>query len=71
MGGPTYRGWRLDGPLRELHRAVDRLRFDTLPALLTHQQRPAGMPLRRGRQQPCDGQPRLPDPTSTSEQARS
>jgi hypothetical protein len=27
--GPTYQGLRLLGPLAELHRAVDRLRFDT------------------------------------------
>ncbi len=29
MAGPTYRGLRLDGPLAEFHRAVDRLRWDT------------------------------------------
>jgi hypothetical protein len=28
--GPTYRGLRLLGPLAEFHRAVDRLRRDTL-----------------------------------------
>jgi len=27
--GPTYRGLRLLGPLEQLHRAVDRLRFGT------------------------------------------
>ena len=29
MAGPTYRGLRLDGPLAEFRRAVDRLRWDT------------------------------------------
>ena len=29
MAGPAYRGLRLDGPLAEFHRAVDRLRWDT------------------------------------------
>jgi len=29
MAGPAYRGLRLDGPLAELRRAVDRLRWDT------------------------------------------
>jgi hypothetical protein len=46
MGGPSYRGLRLDGPLDEFRRAVDRLRADTIPTLLTHQ-RPAGPPPRQ------------------------
>jgi hypothetical protein len=50
-----YRGLRLDGPIEELHRAVDRLRYDTLPAPLDHQQ-PARPPTRRRRQDPTDGQ---------------
>jgi hypothetical protein len=49
-----YRGLRLDGPIEELHRAVDRLRSDTVPASLDHQQ-PASPPTRR-RQDPVDGQ---------------
>jgi hypothetical protein len=32
-----YRRLRLDGPIQELHQAVDRLRSDTVPALLDHQ----------------------------------
>ena len=31
MAGPAYRGLRLDGPLAEFHRALDRLRWDTIP----------------------------------------
>ena len=34
---PRYRGLRLDGPVEEFHRAVDRLRWDTVPAPLDHQ----------------------------------
>ncbi len=37
MPGPRYRGLRLDGPIAEFHRAVDRLRWDTVPARLEHQ----------------------------------
>jgi hypothetical protein len=33
---PHDRGLRLDGPIQELHRAVDRLRWDTVPTLLDH-----------------------------------
>ena len=28
---PHYRGLRLDGPIEEFHRAIDRLRWDTVP----------------------------------------
>jgi hypothetical protein len=28
---PRYRGWRLDGPIQEFHRAVDALERDTVP----------------------------------------
>jgi hypothetical protein len=28
---PRYRGYRLDGPVQELHRAVDALERDTVP----------------------------------------
>jgi hypothetical protein len=52
---PHYRGLRLDGPVEELHRAVDRLRWDTVPARLDHQQ-PASLPTRRRRPDPVDGQ---------------
>jgi hypothetical protein len=51
---PHYRGLRLDGPIEELHRAVDRLRWDTVPAPLNHQQ-PVS-PSTRRRQDPADGQ---------------
>jgi hypothetical protein len=52
---PHYRGLRLDGPIKELHRAVDWLRRDTVPARRDHQQ-PASLPTRRRRQDPVDGQ---------------
>jgi hypothetical protein len=52
---PHYRGLRLDGPIEELHRAVDRLRWDTVPASLDHQQ-PASPPPTCRRQDPVDGQ---------------
>jgi hypothetical protein len=55
QGAPCYRGLRLDGPKEELHRAVDRLRWDTVPAPLDLQQ-PAPPPTRRRRQDPVDGQ---------------
>jgi hypothetical protein len=55
---PRYRGLRLHGPLAEFHRAVDRLRFDTVPARLDHQP-PASPALRRRRHEPSDGQTRL------------
>jgi hypothetical protein len=51
---PHYRDLRLDGPIEELHRAVDRLRWETVPAPLDHQ--PASPPSRRRRQDPVDGQ---------------
>jgi hypothetical protein len=55
-GPPRYRGLRLDGPIQELHQAVERLRIDTVPAPLDHQ--PASPPPRphRRRQDPGDGQ---------------
>jgi hypothetical protein len=58
QGAPCYRGLRLDGPIEGLHRAVDRLRWDTVPAPLDHQQ-PARPPTRRRRQDPTDGQAAL------------
>jgi hypothetical protein len=51
-----YRGLRLDGSLQELHQAVDRLRFDTVPAPLDHQPASPTTPRRRRRHDPGDGQ---------------
>jgi hypothetical protein len=59
---PHYRGLRLDGPIEELHRAVDRLRWDTVPAPLDHQQ-PASPPTRR-RQDLVHGQAALVEEAS-------
>jgi hypothetical protein len=53
-----YRGLRLDGPVEEFHRAVDRLRWDTVPAPLDHQPANRPRPPRR-RHQPGDGQAAL------------
>jgi hypothetical protein len=58
-GHPRYRGLRLDGPVEEFHRAVDRLRFDTAPAPLDHQPPSPPTPSRRRRHDPSDGQTRL------------
>jgi hypothetical protein len=44
---PHYRGLRLDGPVEEFHRAVDRLRWDTVPASLDHQPASPATPPRR------------------------
>jgi hypothetical protein len=63
-GHPSYRGLRLDGPLEEFHQAVDRLRWDTVPAPLGHQQ-PASPPTpRRRRRDPGDGQAALVEEAS-------
>jgi hypothetical protein len=62
MAGPRYRGLRLDGPVEEFHRAVDRLRWDTVPAPLDHQP-PSPAPQRR-RHGPVDGQGALLNPPS-------
>jgi hypothetical protein len=56
-GSPSYRGLRLDGPLKEFHRAVDRLRWDTVPTPLDHQ--PASPTPPRRRRDPGDGQAAL------------
>jgi hypothetical protein len=56
---PTYRGLRLDGPLADFHRAMDRLRWDTVPAPLDHQSSSPPAPRRR-RHDPLDGQATLP-----------
>ena len=55
---PRYRGLRLDGPLEEFHQAVDRLRWDTVPAPLDHQRLSPPTPTRR-RHDPSDGQAAL------------
>ncbi len=55
--GPTYHGLRLLGPLAEFHRAVDRLRWDTVPTLPAVQPNPPGQPA------PEPGQAGLFDPT--------
>ena len=55
---PRYRGLQLDGPIEELHRAVDRLRIDTVPAPLDRQPASAPTPHRR-RPAPSDGQAAL------------
>jgi hypothetical protein len=57
---PTYRGLRLDGPVQEFHRAMDRLRWDTVPAPLDHQPPSPPAPPRRRRHAPSDGQATLP-----------
>jgi hypothetical protein len=60
---PRYRDLRLDGPLAEFHQAIDRLRWDTLPAPLDHQ--PPSPPTRpRRRREPGDGQARLVEEAS-------
>jgi hypothetical protein len=51
---PRYRGLRLNGPVAEFHRAVDRLRWDTVPAPLDHRS-PSPPPSPR-RREPSDGQ---------------
>jgi hypothetical protein len=55
---PHHPGLRLDGPVAELHRAVDRLRWDTVPTPLDHQPPSRPKPHRR-RQDPGDGQAAL------------
>jgi hypothetical protein len=56
---PSYRGLRLNGALAEFQRAVDRLRWDTVPTPLDQPSAPPAPP-RRGRQ--IDGQAGLLDP---------
>jgi hypothetical protein len=53
---PRYRGLQLDGPLEEFHQAVDRLRWDTVPAPLDHQPPSPPRPHRRRRYESSDGQ---------------
>jgi hypothetical protein len=36
MNHLAYRGLRLDGPVPDFHRAIDRLRWDTVPAAFDH-----------------------------------
>ena len=57
---PRSRGLRLDGPVEEFHRAIDRLRWDTAPARIDHQQPPSpSRAPRRRRYDPSDGQAAL------------
>jgi hypothetical protein len=58
-GRPSYQGLRLDGPVAEFHRAVDRLRVDTVSAALDHHPPSPPTPPRRRRHDPSDGQARL------------
>jgi hypothetical protein len=69
QAGRRYRGLRLDGPLAEFHRAIDRLRWDTVPTTPLDQP-PANPPTppRRGRRQ-LDGQAGLLDPSEREESA--
>jgi Zn-finger nucleic acid-binding protein len=60
---PRYRGLWLDGHLAELHRAVDRLRWDAVPAPLGHQPPSPPRPHRR-RRDPGDGQVALVEEAS-------
>jgi hypothetical protein len=53
---PRYRGLRLNGPVLEFHRAVDRLRWDTVPAPLDHKPPSPSPSPRRCRREPSDGQ---------------
>jgi hypothetical protein len=62
MTGPSYRGMQLDGPVEEFHRAVDRLRWDTIPAPLDLP--PSPPTPRRRRRDPSDGQAALPEEAS-------
>jgi hypothetical protein len=55
-GHPRYQGLRLDGPIEQFRRAVDRLRADTVPAPLDHQQPPSPPTPTRRRHDPSDGQ---------------
>jgi hypothetical protein len=59
MNHPAYRGLRLDGPVAEFHRAIDRLRADTAPAAFDHQPPSPPTPLRRRRHDPSEGQAAL------------
>jgi hypothetical protein len=61
---PCYRGLRLDGPLAEFHQAIDRLRWDTVPAPLEHQPPAPPARPRRRRPEPGDGQAALVEEAS-------
>ena len=57
---PSYRGLRLDGPVEEFHRAIDRLRWTPLPLpSTTRNLRAHPRPTRRRRYDPSDGQAAL------------
>jgi hypothetical protein len=61
---PRYRGHLLDGPLEAFHQAIDRLRWDTVPAPLDHQPLSPATPPRRRRQDPGAGQAALMEEAS-------
>jgi hypothetical protein len=61
---PRYQGLWLDGPIEEFHRAVDRLRWDTVPTPLDHHQPASPPPPRRRRRDPSDGQAALVEEAS-------
>jgi hypothetical protein len=60
----TYRGLRLDGSLAEFHQAIDRLRWDTVPAPLDHHPANPPRPSQGRRRAPGDGQARLDEEAS-------
>jgi hypothetical protein len=61
---PGYQDLRLDGTVAEFHRAIDRLRWDTVPAALHHQPPSPPTPPRRRRHDPSQGQARLGEEAS-------
>jgi hypothetical protein len=61
---PRYRGLQLDGPPEQFHRAVDRLRWDTVPTPLDHQPPSLPTPPRRRRHEPGDRQAALVEEAS-------
>ena len=64
MPALRYRGLRLDGPLAEFHHAIDRLRWNTIPAPLDHQPPSPPTPPRHRHRDPGDGQTRLVEEAS-------
>jgi hypothetical protein len=60
---PRYRGLRLDSAVAEFHQAVDRLRWDTVPAPLHHRP-PSPLRPHRRRRDPGDGQAALHEEAS-------
>ena len=56
MNHLAYRDLRLDGPVADFHRAIDRLRADTVPAAFDHQLPSPPRPPQSRRDNPGDGQ---------------